>query len=127
MRLLLDTHALLWWLADDPELGATARARIGDGGNQIFVSAASAWELEIKRAIGKLAAPGDLDAAIAASGFDTLAISVGHAIAAGRLPPHHADPFDRMLIAQATAEQLVIITADGAFGAYGVPLLDARA
>lgn len=127
MRLLLDTHALLWWLADDPQLGAASRARIMDSANTVFVSAASAWEFEIKRATGKLEAPDELAATIDSNGFEPLPMMLAHAIRAGRLPPHHADPFDRMLIAQAQAEHLVIVTKDSAFAAYGVPLLDALA
>lgn len=126
MRLLLDTHALLWWLTDDPQLGAAARAHIADGANTVFVSAASAWEIEIKRALGKLYAPADLASAIERSDFEPLPISIDHGIAAGRLPPHHSDPFDRILIAQGVTEPLVIVTKDPAFGAYGVALLDAR-
>lgn len=127
MRLLLDTHALLWWLADDPQLGAASRARIMDSANTVFVSAASAWEFEIKRATGKLEAPDELAATIDSNGFEPLPMMLAHAIRAGRLPPHHADPFDRMLIAQAQAEHLVIVTKGSAFAAYGVPLLDALA
>lgn len=126
MRLLLDTHVLLWWLADDPQLGAAARAQIADGANTVFVSAASAWEIEIKRALGKLDAPTDLASAIEHSHFEPLSISIDHGIAAGRLPPHHSDPFDRILIAQGAAEPLVIVTKDPAFGAYDAALLDAR-
>lgn len=95
MRLLLDTHALLWWLADDPQLGAASRARIMDSANTVFVSAASAWEFEIKRATGKLEAPDELAATIDSNGFEPLPMMLAHAIRAGRLPPHHADPFDR--------------------------------
>lgn len=126
MRLLLDTHALLWWLADDPQLGATARTQITDGAATVFVSAASAWEIEIKRALGKLDAPTDLMAALEHGGFELLSVMFDHAIVAGRLPPRHSDPFDRMLIAQAAAEKLIIVTKDAAFGAYDVPLLNAR-
>lgn len=126
MQLLLDTHTLLWWLADDPQLGPAARGKIADGGNAVFVSAASAWEMEIKRALGKLEAPPDLEDAIEHNSFQPLGMTVPHAILAGRLPPHHGDPFDRMLIAQASAGQLTIVTKDRAFSAYGVALLDAR-
>lgn len=126
MRLLLDTHALLWWLADAPQLGIAARARIAQGANSILVSTASVWEIEIKRAIGKLEAPDDLASAIERSSFEPLPISVAHATTAGRLLPHHGDPFDRMLIAQAMVEQLIIVTKDSAFGAYDVTLMDAH-
>ncbi len=125
MRLLLDTHVLLWWLADDPRLEDRARQAIADGANVVLVSAASAWEIAIKRAMGKLEAPEDLPAALGASGFEALATSVDHAIAAGALPRHHADPFDRMLVAQALAEELTIVTADDDFAGYGVPVVPA--
>jgi PIN domain nuclease of toxin-antitoxin system len=126
MRLLLDTHALLWWLADDAQLGIAARAQITDAANTVFVSAASAWEIEIKRALGKLEAPSDLADVLQHNSFESLPMTLAHAILAGRLPLHHGDPFDRMLIAQAAAEQLLIVTKDAAFGAYGLDLLDAR-
>lgn len=126
MRLLLDTHALLWCFDDSPRLGAVARAHITDGANAVFVSAASAWEIEIKRALGKLEAPADVMAAIESSHFEPLPIELSHAVSAGRLERHHADPFDRMLIAQAMTEQLAIVTKDGAFANYNVALLDAE-
>ncbi|MDN5882998.1 MAG: type II toxin-antitoxin system VapC family toxin [Nitrosospira sp.] len=127
MRLLLDTHALLWWLADMPQLGAFAQASIERGDNNVIVSAASAWEIEIKRAVGKLKAPNDLATAIEAAGFETLPITMEHAVTAGRLPRHHDDPFDRMLIAQALVEPLTIISKDSAFRSYGVALIAADA
>ena len=124
MRLLLDTHALLWWLADE---GLTDQARdaIADPANLIMVSAASAWEISIKKALGKLAAPDDLEDQIYEGGFNALPISIAHAIAAGQLPRHHEDPFDRMLIAQAFAEGLTVVTRDKRFEDYGVALLPA--
>lgn len=123
MNLLLDTHVLLWWLDDHPALGEEARAAIREGHNLVFVSAASAWEIAIKRALGKLEAPDDLEEAVVASRFQSLPITLGHAQSVGRLPRHHDDPFDRMLIAQAHTEQLTVITHDKRFGAYHVPLL----
>lgn len=122
MNLLLDTHALLWWLADE-ELSAPARAAIADPDRLVAVSAATVWEISIKRQLGKLEAPNDLLDAIAASGFEPLDITIGHADAAGALPPHHRDPFDRMLVAQARAEGLAIVTRDPAIEAYGVDTL----
>ena len=124
MRLLLDTHALLWWLADE---GLTTQARdaIADPANLVVVSAASAWEISIKKALGKLAAPDDLEQQVQEGGFSPLPISIAHAIAAGQLARHHEDPFDRMLIAQAFAEGLTIVTRDKRFDDCGVALLPA--
>ena len=125
MRLLLDTHILLWWLADDPALSKRARTVIGDPESEVFVSAATAWEISIKQAIGKLIFPMDrLAASIAEAGFIPLAIEVPHAILAGALPRHHADPFDRMLVAQANHEGLSLVTADPLIRAYAVAVLD---
>ncbi len=123
MRVLLDTHVLLWWLADDPSLPPTARAAIADAQTTVLVSAASVWEILIKQAAGRLHAPDDLLEALEQSDFETLPISADHALAAGRLAPHHADPFDRMLIAQAGAERLTIIAVDRRFDEYNVELL----
>jgi PIN domain nuclease of toxin-antitoxin system len=123
VRLLLDTHILLWWLADDARMPERAATAIGDGGTQIVVSAATAWEIAIKKAAGRLHAPDDLLDALAANDFDTLAITAGHAVAAGGLPPHHSDPFDRMLIAQAQAEALTLVSVDSRFSDYDVELL----
>lgn len=122
MRLLLDTHALLWWLADEG-LNDQARDAIADPVNLVMVSAASAWEISIKKALGKLSAPDDLERQLDESGFVPLAISVAHGIAAGQLPRHHDDPFDRMLIAQAFGEGLTIVTHDKRFSDYNVALL----
>lgn len=123
MRLLLDTHILLWWLADDPKLPRSAAAAIANGETIVSVSAASAWEIAIKKSAGRLEAPDDLLAAMEANNFDPLFISPAHALAAGALPDHHADPFDRMLIAQARAESLVVVTVDSRFSHYDVELL----
>jgi PIN domain nuclease of toxin-antitoxin system len=109
----------LWWLADAPALSATAREQIATE-EQVFVSSASVWEIAIKKALGKLAAPDELLDAIRADGFVELAISWAHAQRAGGLPPHHRDPFDRMLVAQAAVEDLVLVTADPAISPYGV-------
>ncbi len=125
MHLLLDTHAFLWWLDDSPKLGPQARAAIGNGGNAVFVSAASAWEIAVKRASGSLDAPGDIAAWIAKSDFSDLPIEVEHAVAAAELPCHHTDPFDRMLIAQAQLEELTLVAHDEEIGRYDVPILDA--
>lgn len=125
MKLLLDTHALLWWLDDDPRLTAGARSVIADPGNDVFYSAASTWEMAIKIAAGRLEVRGDLPSAIASSGFGALPISVEHAVAAGALPPHHHDPFDRMLVAQARLEGLTIVTRDPNIPGYEVQTLGA--
>ena len=119
MRLLLDTHVLLWWLADE-ELTSEAYALIADPANVVAVSAASAWEISIRKALGKLAAPDDLEQEILACDFTPLPISVSHAMTAGQLPRHHDDPFDRMLIAQAQVEQMVVVTRDKRFGDYDI-------
>jgi len=123
--LLLDAHAILWWLADDAALGDSARRAIGDSANDVLVSAASVWEIEIKRALGKLTAPDGLVAALETSGFSGLPITPLDAERAGRLPPHHRDPFDRMLVAQATRLDAVIVTRDESFAKYEVETLGA--
>jgi PIN domain nuclease of toxin-antitoxin system len=125
MRLLLDTHTVLWSLSSPAQLTADARAAIEDGRNEVLVSAASAWEIAIKRALGRLKAPDDLTSAMEAAVFAALPITIPHALAAGALPPHHRDPFDRMLIAQARLEDLTIVTRDPRFARYGVPTVPA--
>lgn len=125
MRILLDTHALLWTVGNPAELNSEARDTIEDGANVVLVSIASAWEIAIKRGSGKLEAPRDLGRAIADQSFATLGITLDHARAVGDLPAHHRDPFDRMLIAQALVEGLTIVTRDPRFAIYGVPLLAA--
>lgn len=125
-RLLLDAHVLLWWLADDAALGTQARALIADARNEVLVSAATIWELSIKRAKGLLEAPADLETLVADEGFSALSISLFHASQAGALPELHRDPFDRMLVAQAQAEGLELITADALIPQYGVRCLSAR-
>jgi len=124
-RLLLDTHVLLWWLQNSKRLGKKARKLIGDPHNEIYVSAVSGWEIAIKRNMGKLKAPDALENVIEESGFLPLPITFFHGEQAGQLPPHHRDPFDRMLIAQAQAEGLVIITSDEHFGLYGIKTIAA--
>lgn len=125
MKLLLDTHTFLWWEADDPKLGRRARTQIVSPANSVLVSAATAWEIAVKRAAGKLVAPGDVGDWIARSGFDELPIEVSHAVASAGLPRHHDDPFDRLLVAQAQAERLTLVTLDEAIARYEVSLLDA--
>ncbi|CAA9424227.1 MAG: Death on curing protein, Doc toxin [uncultured Rubrobacteraceae bacterium] len=125
MRLLLDTHVLLWWLANDPNLGRDARAGISDPHSSVYVSAATVWEISIKRALGKLEAPSDLSRQIELSRFGSLSMTASHAHAAGALPRHHDDPFDRMLVAQAMIEDLTLLTRDPRMGLYGVGVLAA--
>lgn len=125
MRLLLDTHAFLWWVFGDPRLSRQARQALADDEtNEGFVSAASAWEITTKFRIGKLddaaVVARDVAAAIAAEGFVELAVSVAHAQSAGALGGRHRDPFDRMLVAQALAENLTLVSNERAFDAYGV-------
>lgn len=121
--LLLDTHIFLWWLDDNPRLSKKVRDRIADPETVVFVSAASIWEIGIKRAIGKLEAPPEIVAFVEEEGFHGLPMNMMHAEIASLLPPHHRDPFDRMLIAQGLSENLVIVTIDGRFEQYGVKLL----
>ena len=124
MRTLLDTHAFLWWISDSRRLSAPARRAIEDDANTIFVSAASAWEITTKHRIGKLARAEavalDVTGTIAGQGFEELAITVDDAARAGRLPGLHRDPFDRVLIAQALARDMAIVSVDRAFDGYGV-------
>jgi PIN domain nuclease of toxin-antitoxin system len=121
-RLLLDTHALLWWLADDPALSRRARDAIAEPANEPIVSAASVWEIAIKRSLGKLTAPEDLPKLISEQGFGWLAVEAAHAWHVRELPAHHRDPFDRILIAQALVERLPIVTNDARFDCYGIAL-----
>ncbi|HWH36964.1 MAG TPA: type II toxin-antitoxin system VapC family toxin [Candidatus Limnocylindrales bacterium] len=123
MILLLDAHALLWWLDDSPELDGQARATIADPLNEVLVSAATVWEIEIKRALGKLEAPLGLVDALEPAGLGSLPITLRDAEAAAYLPDHHRDPFDRMLVAQAQRLDAVVVTRDEVFSAYGVDAL----
>lgn len=121
MRLLLDTHVLLWWLADDRKLAKNGRAIIANPDNEVLVSSASLWEIAIKAAQGRLEVElDDLEAAIARGGFRSLPISFRHALTAGRLPVVHRDPFDRMLVAQASVEELRLMSHDRVFERYGL-------
>jgi len=123
MNLLVDSHALLWWFASPSQLSARAWDALKGSGNQVYVSAAVAWELSIKVNLGKLDAErliSDLASVLFERRFRRLAISVDHAIRAGALPPHHRDPFDRMLVAQAQALGFSIVSADATLDRYGV-------
>jgi PIN domain nuclease of toxin-antitoxin system len=112
-------------LANDSSLGEVARARISDPGSTIFVSAATVWEISIKRALGKLEVPSDLLGQLELNRFEPLSMTISHAYAAGALPSHHDDPFDRMLVAQAMKEDLILLTADPRIEPYGVEILGA--
>ena len=125
MILLLDAHALLWWLADDQTLDEGARRSIADPVHDVLISAATIWEIGMKRALGKVEAPDGLREAVEATGFGGLPITLADAEVAAVLPGHHRDPFDRMLVAQAQRLGAVLVTRDRAFEAYGVPLLTA--
>ena len=125
MRLLLDTHTFLWWLSDWEEIAEPAREAIADPGSVVFVSAVSGWEIGIKKAKGRLAAPGNLAAMVAEKRFEHLPLTFAHAEQAAALPPRHRDPFDRMLIAQAQAEGLTLVTRDSRIPLYDVKTMPA--
>lgn len=120
MKVLLDTHVVLWALNDDPRLKANHRALLDGGAAELMVSSATVWEIEIKRALGKLEAPDGIGDLLLASGCRPLPISWRHAHEAGRLPALHSDPFDRLLIAQAQVEQLKLATTDTQIMAYEI-------
>ena len=124
MSLLLDTHVILWWLTDDPTLAEEIKATL-DHEPDVYVSAATIWEVAIKQAIGKLPEPTGLPERIRDRGFAELPISSQHAMTAGRLPPIHRDPFDRMLVAQAQHEKLTLVTRDPRCQKYEVAILPA--
>ncbi len=122
MNLLLDTHILIWWMADSRRLSKKARATIEESGI-VYVSAVSAWEIETKRARGLLEAPDDLEVVVRARDLKSLSLTMAHAVAAAHLPPYHRDPFDRMLVAQAQAESLTLMTHDSYLPQYGIATL----
>lgn len=125
MNLLLDTHAFLWAVDNNPGLSQEARAAIVDGRNVVFVSAVTAWEIAIKKQLGKLKLPhGDYLVELRLHRFTALDITTAHALAVEQLPLHHKDPFDRMLIAQAQLEKLTLITRDPKIKAYAVPVIE---
>lgn len=122
--MLLDSHALLWWLAGDPSLSDAARDAVGVPANSVQISVASIWELGIKAAAGRLGVSlPDLRAAARADGFSEMQVTGDHAAVAAALPRHHGDPFDRMLVAQAQLEGCHLVTRDRVMAAYDVPLL----
>jgi len=124
VKLLLDTHAFLWWVGASRELSRKARSAVGSGRNECFVSMASAWEIAIKVSLGSLRVEGALDRflpeQLAANGFQPLPVDLKHAARVAALPFHHRDPFDRLLVAQALEEELAVVTADPVFARYGV-------
>lgn len=125
MKLVIDTHVLLWWLDDPALLSLAARSAIADPANEVLVSAAVVWEIVIKSGLGKLAIPPDLDAVIVKSGFVHLPMTAAHALAITQLPPIHRDPFDRMLVSQAIAEGAQLVSRDALVARYPVACLEA--
>ena len=124
MSLLLDTHAFLWWIGEPSRLPAEVQATIADPGTLVYVSAASAWEISIKRALGRLdLRDEEFLYGMRESGFTELPVTAAHSLAAGALPSHHKDPFDRMLLAQAASEDMRLVTHDRAMSVYGADIL----
>ena len=123
MRLLLDTNAFLWWVVDSPRLSKSAREAISS--EDVLVSSATGFEIATKQKSGKLRLDDDIVLQVANNGFRALDVTLEHAVAAGDLPLHHRDPFDRMLVAQAHLERLIVVTSDPIFDRYDVPVLSA--
>jgi PIN domain nuclease of toxin-antitoxin system len=123
LKLLLDTHAALWWLTGDERFGREAERQLIDDTNQILLSAAVVWEVAIKRSLGKLQAPEDFAPMLLGAGIQALAVSLEHAGSVEHLPWHHRDPFDRMLVAQASIEKAAVVSRDEALRPYGVTLI----
>lgn len=127
MRALLDTHAFLWWISGDDRLSDRASRTIADGRNEIFVSAASIWEIAIKARLGRLSIPGDpgqfIGGQVVENAFRGLPIVAGHAVRIWELPDHHRDPFDRMLVAQAQVEGLALISRDPEVARYDIEVV----
>ena len=127
MRLLLDTHAFLWWVTDDDRLSERAGELIADGANDVYFSAASAWEIAIKAGLGRIRLPDEAwtftPQQLERNAFQALPVHVAHAVAVIALPDTHRDPFDRILVAQAMSEGLTIVSADPELARYAVPVL----
>jgi PIN domain nuclease of toxin-antitoxin system len=123
VRVLIDSHAFLWWSEASPALGSAASAAIADPANEVLISVAALWELTIKASSGKLSLPADLETLAASEGFAVLSIAFSHLRRLAGLPRLHRDPFDRMMIAQALAEGIPIATGDRVFAAYGVQVV----
>ncbi|MGI4851756.1 MAG: type II toxin-antitoxin system VapC family toxin [Janthinobacterium lividum] len=124
MKLLLDTHTLLWWLDDNPTLSSKAKKAISNEKNTVYVSAVNAWEIVIKKSLGKLEAPDNLQEVCVASNFIELPISIKHTSIISQLPKYHDDPFDRLLIAQAMSEGLTLVTRDARIVEYDVTIIE---
>ena len=123
MRLLIDSHTLVWWLEASSRLGIAARDAIGDRETEVLVSVAALWELTLKSASRKLTLPADLETMVHGEGFSVLSITFDHLRRFGALPQHHRDPFDRMMIAQALVEAIPLASVDQVFRSYGVPIV----
>jgi PIN domain nuclease of toxin-antitoxin system len=123
VKLLLDTHAALWWLADDNQIGDDVVGHLTDDSNQVLLSAVVVWEVAIKRSLGKLDAPQDLAATLLEAGAQGLPVTIEHAAAVEALPWVHRDPFDRLLVAQALTEDAAIVSRDESLSQYGVTIV----
>jgi len=123
VRLLVDSHAFIWWADASPALSAAARGVIADPANEATISIASLWELTIKASSGKLTLPAELETMVVTLQFSVLAVNFDHLLRMATLPRLHRDPFDRMMIAQSLAEAMPIVTSDRAFAAYGVQVV----
>lgn len=123
MKLLLDTHAALWWLADDDRIGEEVVRHLTDDTNQVLISAVVVWEVAIKRSLGKLDAPDDLAPTLLGAGAQPLPVTLKHAAAVEKLPWCHRDPFDRLLVAQALTEDAAIVSRDEPLSDYGVAIV----
>jgi PIN domain nuclease of toxin-antitoxin system len=127
MKLLLDTHAFLWWIGDDPRLSGPAREAIADPGNDVSFSVASAWELAIKTGLGRFEPDGDLgpflEEQIRRNAFRLLPVNLEHAVSVSSLPANHRDPFDRLLVAQAVVEDMTLVSRDPQLRKYDAPIL----
>jgi PIN domain nuclease of toxin-antitoxin system len=128
VKVLLDTHAFLWWVTDDPQLSSRARRILGDSSNEAYFSAVSGWEIAIKARLGRLSVAGDnledfVAEQVVANGFQVLPIHVNHTLRTYSLPDYHRDPFDRLLVAQAIIEELALVTADRKLGDYKVRIV----
>ncbi len=123
MKLLLDTHAVLWWLADDHRIGDEVVRHLTDDTNQVLISAVVVWEVAIKRSLGKLKAPEAVGPTLVEAGAQPLPVTIEHAAAVERLPWVHRDPFDRLLVAQALTEDAVVVSGDERLSQYGVAIV----